>query len=682
MSTSREQSTSVSPLYIAIQELGTECKLSKEEITQKLTAIFNKVSIINDFDALLTLATKNNNLYALEWLCDSDNYHPAYSVNHNQMTKAIGTLVSYADDGTESKQDEINIKRNMIKHWLNHCDKNKTPLIEPLEKAAQHRNHFYLNSVMQSYSNKYGDGSHLLANISQVLINSKYLSEIWYQLIGNHSFPYYASNAAITKSIEQHHFELTLCLTKQNTEFYPDPHLVMLLDKFKNKIIAPELFYKILDARKNKWGHYLHIPLWKTAIEIGDIKTIVKFTTLFNIWYGNLGIQTPLEMAIEKYNKQLTHFEIVFYLMKHKMRHYKIEQGDINLVITLNKVEHLKDLMQLHDSIIKYVNEESMTLAASHGNLEMVDYLIQLNIPINKKSKSFFGAESEDCPALEIAVKNGHLDIVKLLITKGAICKANILDKVQHRLQDKNSNYKRIYYFIHFILAIQANKFQNAHAACVFLREEDKIALVQCFADKQQTMLQLMGPDIFNKAFQIPKAGEQKALEIKSMPKPSAPDLYSQNTEDKRSTTTSTTIRNNSGSMTTEQKETKESPVTLEKFSSHPKIMTIISDFLLEAKTVTAQPQNSIAASIEIECEPGAVEPLMKISSSKSLSFFPFEKFSIENNEKVTHQLLDIVNRGANYWHGNEDLQKQLQFFCFQKLATLEAQKTKVCKLG
>lgn len=692
MTDTRTQSTSsFSLLFNAINDMGSDCKLSKDEITQKLSAVFKEVPVIKDFDVLLTLAINHRNLAAFNWLCDSVSYHPAYKVTISHISKATDLLVRTADHGEESKDIQLNIVRSMMDACLEY-NKNyryfDSTLAEYdyqniqlkiefnigfLEKTILYQNYYCFDQIFKSLNKD----NNLFTRLRSILKNKEYYFLIIDRLIMRHNimessvFIQLMGAEAALLSLEKNHFELTLKLLEHkhlSGKDFKNEFLTILFKKQKNKEISFEVFSKILNSLKkfakiydpeNYYYNRLNAEAWGLAIELSNISILESLLEFKFEWPEDsiFALYTRSGVAIDKYNKRLTNSDtVIFVINEIAKERKKINKEEVNFAIQSNSLPFLKQLIATYDNAKKHIDQSSLSLAASHGSSEVLDFLItQLDIPVNKNSY----VSKPHCPALKVAIEKGHIDIVKLLIGKGAETTLEALKiATLHQSKDiKLRKYIRIRWYIACILAIHANKFQDAAIASINLDEEDKLDLVRLFENRQSLMIRLVGEGIYKKAFQISRTpSEQKQVELKPLPEPSAPNLSNSDTINNISTTTS---------------------VSLVPFLTYPKIMSEISGFLLEPETKSS---SSLALIQEnkmeeiFEFEPGAPD-LTPHSTSNIFSFFQDEKSNEEKFQKMAHQLLDICTLDANFWIGNENLQKQLQQFCFQKLGSLEVKK-------
>lgn len=91
--------------------------------------------------------------------------------------------------------------------------------------------------------------------------------------------------------------------------------------------------------------------------------------------------------------------------------------GKIYVAIMKHDLDSLKKLLEEHPEYINYVDPSDGTLlhrAAMDGNVEIVKYLLSLDLDINKRSGEF------DCSALKKAVSYENIDVVKYLLDSGA----------------------------------------------------------------------------------------------------------------------------------------------------------------------------------------------------------------------------------------------------------------------
>lgn len=87
---------------------------------------------------------------------------------------------------------------------------------------------------------------------------------------------------------------------------------------------------------------------------------------------------------------------------------------DIRSAIKMGKLDTLRDLLEKEPEKLTWMTPFGTWLhvAAAHGHLEIVKYLINAGIDVNAQGGTF------STNALERATAKGHLDIVKYLIGK------------------------------------------------------------------------------------------------------------------------------------------------------------------------------------------------------------------------------------------------------------------------
>lgn len=764
--------------------MGSNSKLSKEEICQRLSVAYEQLPVIKNFDTLLTLATQMGNLHAIEWF-GNDTFHASYPITLSNISNAIELIITSADDGGESKDPQLHMTRSIMNYWLT-LRKNKEAykiFNSKLPKAVQYKNYHYVYEVVGR-----GDLDDFFKCLKACLKNSKETVTILNHIIlypnlgvnnNNQKWVFETHfKEAFIIALEHNYFDLALAVSAAAASNYYrcnlilDKEIIALLQKFRKKEISSDIFVKIFNNCKIIINRQGYGRLTSRADILGSAIELANHEVL-NYCLSSLGFEAKKQsnIAIEKYNNRLADADTVKHVITQLLTNRHATKEEVCFVIQIKDLMYLKQLIA-SNSAGKYLNQDSLYLAASVGSLEIVDFLTRLPIP---------NLITLSQPALNIAAKNGYIDIVKLLISKGVTCTETTLksaEKPQNH-DSKELNYIRIQSYISCVLAIRKNNFSAAATACIQLDEEDKKDLVRLFENNKSMMIQLVGENIYKKAFQTPMEDkpfefktiassapdlrlmendfkktfqtpmEDKPLELKataaSAPDlslmeqkpfnitfhnasfvldstrfsveekqaevkaasitPSAPDLFP--TQQKPleiifhdelsdsesfftdSLTKSPAVSSNNSIVPIEVKknpspaipnsifisttaiETK--PTTLETLLAILKIKTEISEFLL-----TPEPSQEGKPSTEFlqiegesEPEPGATE--LQIKSLSRFSFFPHEQFDIENDQKAAHQLLDLCKRGAGFWMGNEQLQKQLQHFCFQKLYSLGA---------
>ncbi|MGG3495587.1 ankyrin repeat domain-containing protein [Peribacillus simplex] len=87
---------------------------------------------------------------------------------------------------------------------------------------------------------------------------------------------------------------------------------------------------------------------------------------------------------------------------------------DIRGAIKSGQLETLKDLLEKEPEMLTWVTPFGtwLHIAAAHGHLEMIEYLINAGIDTNAQGGTF------STNALERAATKGHLDIVEYLINQ------------------------------------------------------------------------------------------------------------------------------------------------------------------------------------------------------------------------------------------------------------------------